>query len=112
MAQLLISSLSVVIPAYNESEVIGQTVQRVKTTVAEKTGIDRLQIVIVSDGSTDDTFDESREALGSTEGVVVELTSNVGSHSAIRCGLQYASGEAIVIMAADGQDPNPGSAHG
>jgi dolichol-phosphate mannosyltransferase len=39
------------------------------------------------------------------QGQVVELATNVGSHAAIRCGLRYARGDLVAIMAADGQDP-------
>jgi dolichol-phosphate mannosyltransferase len=61
---------------------------------------------VVSDGSTDRTFEEACAALdGGLVGRVVELVANVGSHAAIRCGLHYARGDLVAIMAADGQDP-------
>jgi len=100
-----IQSLSVIIPAYNEAGVIGQTLRRIKEIVEDGSVADRLQLIAVSDASTDKTFEESVDGLGGSDGVVVELVSNAGSHSAIRCGLQYATGDVMIIMAADGQDP-------
>jgi dolichol-phosphate mannosyltransferase len=99
--------LSIVVPAFDEAGVVGPTLQRM-AAVAEATPelSERVEVVVVSDGSRDGTFDEARRALGPTlPGTVVELAANAGSHAAIRCGLRYAHGEHVAIMAADGQDP-------
>lgn len=98
-------SISLIIPAFNEEGIIGTTIDRVEKAVSSIDGLNHAQIVVVSDGSTDNTFARAVEALDNTDGVVVELISNVGSHSAIRCGLEYANGDLVVVMAADGQDP-------
>lgn len=99
--------VSIILPAYNEEGVISSTIDRI-LRVAEA-NIDQLkpiEIVVVSDGSTDDTFDDARRRLqGKAAGTVVQLVKNVGSHTAIRCGLGHAHGTATVVMAADGQDP-------
>jgi dolichol-phosphate mannosyltransferase len=97
------SSVSVVIPAYNESEVIGTTIARVENSLGSY--VHKLQIVVVSDGSRDRTFESAVESLTKGGGVVIDLVSNVGSHSAIRCGLRHATGDTVIVMAADGQDP-------
>jgi dolichol-phosphate mannosyltransferase len=96
--------LSIVIPAHNEAGVIDATLAR----IAALDGAlgHRIEVIVVSDGSTDATFEDARGGLrGGLEGRVVELAANVGSHDAIRCGLRYARGDLAVIMAADGQDP-------
>jgi polyisoprenyl-phosphate glycosyltransferase len=99
--------LSIVLPAHDEAETVGATLERISAvaeTESELAG--RVEVVIVSDGSTDDTFAEACDGLRhGLAGTVVELAANVGSHAAIRCGLRHASGELVAIMAADGQDP-------
>ena len=96
--------LSVVLPARDEAGVIGGTLRRI-AAVAPRLG-GPVEVVVVSDGSTDATFDEALAELArGLSGTVVELAANVGSHAAIRCGLTHATGDCVAIMAADGQDP-------
>jgi dolichol-phosphate mannosyltransferase len=95
--------LSIVIPAHNEGGVIDHTLARIAALDAELA--DRIEVIVVSDGSTDATFEDACDGLRSLEGSVVELATNVGSHAAIRCGLRYAGGDLVAVMAADGQDP-------
>jgi len=99
--------LSVVLPAHNEASVIGPTLRRIAGVAGgsfELAGL--IEVVVVSDGSDDETFEE---ALGELErslpGTVVELVANAGSHAAIRCGLRYAAGDYVAVMSSDGQDP-------
>jgi glycosyltransferase involved in cell wall biosynthesis len=99
--------LSVVLPAHDEADAIGVTLARLATlaaTDAELAG--RVEVIVVSDGSADSTFAEACEAVArGLQGRVIELATNAGSHAAIRCGLRYASGDFVAVMAADGQDP-------
>jgi glycosyltransferase involved in cell wall biosynthesis len=96
--------LSIVLPAYDEAGVVAGTLRRIAGLRSQLDG--GIEAIVVSDGSTDDTFDEARRGLDAElPGTVVELATNVGSHAAIRCGLRYATGEYVAIMAADGQDP-------
>jgi dolichol-phosphate mannosyltransferase len=98
--------LSIVMPAHDEGGVIGGTIDRVRR-MAHGAGLaGRVELIVVSDGSTDATFDEARVALGpDLPGTVVELVTNAGSHAAIGCGLAHARGDHVAIVAADGQDP-------
>jgi polyisoprenyl-phosphate glycosyltransferase len=96
--------LSVVLPAHDEAGVVDDTLARIAALDGELA--DRIEVVVVSDGSTDATFEDACEALRrGLEGRVVELATNVGSHTAILCGLRYARGDLVAVMAADGQDP-------
>jgi polyisoprenyl-phosphate glycosyltransferase len=96
--------LSAVLPAHNEAGVIDDTLARIAALDGGLT--DRIEVIVVSDGSTDATFEDACDGLRrGLEGRVVELATNVGSHAAIRCGLRYARGDLVAVMAADGQDP-------
>ncbi len=97
--------LSVVIPAWNEAGVIGSVLDRLSAVAASTPKLaGRVEVIVVSDGSADGTFDEAVAHLGD-HGRVLQLVKNAGSHVAIRCGLEYASGEYVAILSADGQDP-------
>jgi dolichol-phosphate mannosyltransferase len=100
-------TLSLVIPAWNEEKALPPTIDRILRVIkSDNRLVHRTEIIIVDDGSTDDTAGAARKALdGYVPGTVVELAGNVGSHAAIRCGLRHASGERVVILSADGQDP-------
>jgi polyisoprenyl-phosphate glycosyltransferase len=96
--------VSVVLPAHNEAGVVDATLARIAALDGALT--DRLEVIVVSDGSTDATFEDARAALRrGLAGRVVELAANAGSHAAIRCGLRYVRGDVVAVMAADGQDP-------
>ena len=101
------SLLTVVVPAFNEAGVIGVTLDRMRVAVRTDERLrGNVDVVVVSDGSSDDTFAEARNSLDDElPGEVIQLISNVGSHAAIRGGLRKATGEYIAVMAADGQDP-------
>jgi dolichol-phosphate mannosyltransferase len=99
--------LSIVIPAWNEAGVIGPTLQRIKAIVAAHPElVGRVEVIVVSDGSTDGTYREAVAEIGDVvSGRVVQLLQNVGSHAAIRAGMEHAHGDFVALLAADGQDP-------
>jgi len=95
--------LSVVIPARDEEGSIQQTVAEIATALREE----RIpyEIVVVDDGSTDQTAACIRQSMERYPGV--RLVSNTGRHGfgmAVRAGLAQAAGEAIAVMMADGSD--------
>jgi dolichol-phosphate mannosyltransferase len=98
-----LSLLSVVIPARDEAESIGSTVEHLHVEL-RRSGIPH-EIVVVNDGSSDPTW----PILQALSERVPELrpVQNPGPHGfgrAIVCGLDHARGDAIVIMMADGSD--------
>lgn len=96
--------LSVVIPLYNEYEVIGMTHKRL-TAVLLALGIP-YEIVLVDDGSRDGTPHEmSRLAEADPTVTAVFLSRNFGKEAALTAGLDNAAGAAVIIMDADLQDP-------
>jgi dolichol-phosphate mannosyltransferase len=96
--------LSVVVPCFNEQEVLGETHRRL-VSVLEKLALS-FEIVYVDDGSTDSTPHLLRQLQASDGRVrVVRLSRNFGHQNAITAGLQHSSGNAIVVIDADLQDP-------
>lgn len=96
--------LSIVAPAFNEEELIGEFVRRV--TAAMKPTQADFEIVIVDDGSRDGTFVRI-EALHAADPRVkaVRLSRNFGQEAAVQAGLAVAEGDAVVLMDSDLQDP-------
>jgi dolichol-phosphate mannosyltransferase len=98
--------LSVVIPARNEEQNIGPTLEGLAQRLAEE-GID-YELLVVDDGSTDATSWEV--ARRSTANARIRVIQNTGLHGfgrAVRCGLEAYTGDAVVISMADASDdPN------
>jgi len=95
---------SVVIPAYNEEAVIRVTYERLRE-VMDSTGLS-YELVFVNDGSKDNTMQILREIAEKDHKVkVLDFSRNFGHQIAITAGMDYAEGEAIVVIDADLQDP-------
>jgi dolichol-phosphate mannosyltransferase len=95
--------LSVVIPARNEAENVGATIDGIRERLARERI--EYEIVVVDDGSSDTTPAEVQARAAVDPGV--RLTVNEGSHGfgyAVRCGLDAFTGDAVAIMMADGSD--------
>ncbi|HVN85634.1 MAG TPA: glycosyltransferase family 2 protein [Candidatus Binatia bacterium] len=88
--------LSIVIPAYNEGAALGAVLGALK---AER--LPRFEIVVVDDGSTDDTA-----AVAASCGArVIRHPYNIGNGAAVKTGLRAARGRLVVLMDGDGQHP-------
>jgi polyisoprenyl-phosphate glycosyltransferase len=97
-------SLSVIVPAYNEQEVLAEFQQRIASV------LDTLQakseIIYVNDGSRDSTLKILHELREKDERVaVLNLSRNFGKEIAVTAGLDFARGDAVVVIDADLQDP-------
>ena len=100
--------LSIVIPAYNEADNIVDTMQEVEAIVlliGAGVGPD-YEIIVVDDHSSDNTYEVVRQR-GDHRVRSLRLSRRSGSHVALRAGLDIATGEAVICIAADGQD-DPG----
>lgn len=97
--------ITILIPAYNESEVIHQLFERV-TEVMETSPHYQYELLFVNDGSTDDTMDKIKKLqLMDTRVSYVDLSRNYGKEIAMAAGFDYAKGDAVIIMDADLQHP-------
>ena len=96
--------LSVIVPCKNEEAVLRETHRQLEN-VLQQLDTD-FEILYVDDGSTDSTFDVLREIQGIDNRVrVVQLSRNFGHQNASTAGLEHASGDAVVLIDADLQDP-------
>jgi glycosyltransferase involved in cell wall biosynthesis len=96
--------LSVVVPAYNEQEVLPEFHRRL-SSVAEDAHFE-VEVVYVDDGSSDRTAEILANLASADPRVsVVVLSRNFGKEIALTAGLDHANGDAIVVIDADLQDP-------
>jgi glycosyltransferase involved in cell wall biosynthesis len=95
---------SIVAPAYNEEAVLHELHRRV-AQVMDTTG-EPWELVIVNDGSQDRTSEIVRELHAADPRVkLVDFARNFGHQPAVTAGLDYARGDAVVMIDADLQDP-------
>ena len=87
--------VSVIIPAFNEEQTIDQVIEAVRSLSIEK------QIIVVNDGSTDGTYEALERLREVHQLTVVHCEENRGKGFAIRSGLPYVEGKAVVIQDAD-----------
>jgi glycosyltransferase involved in cell wall biosynthesis len=96
--------LSVVLPVFNERELL-PTLHRRLTDVLAASGI-RYEIIFVNDGSTDGSWDTILEATRTdARAKALDLSRNFGHQVAITAGLEATRGDAVVVMDSDLQDP-------
>jgi polyisoprenyl-phosphate glycosyltransferase len=96
--------VSIVIPCFNESEVLALLYERV-TNAAMSWGM-RYEVIAVDDGSTDSTWEMLADFNHQNpQWKVVRLARNFGHQTALWAGLKYARGDVIAVLDADLQDP-------
>jgi dolichol-phosphate mannosyltransferase len=96
--------LSVIVPCFNEEEVIEHTNERLAKALGAITP--DFEIIYVDDGSRDRTAELLHRIQASSPQVkVIRLSRNFGHQIAVTAGVEYARGEAIVLIDADLQDP-------
>jgi dolichol-phosphate mannosyltransferase len=92
------------LPVYNEEEVIPELHKRLQEFLG-KLGLSA-EVLFINDGSRDRSMELLREAAASEPRYrVVSFSRNFGHQKAITAGVDYARGEAVVVMDADLQDP-------
>jgi cellulose synthase/poly-beta-1,6-N-acetylglucosamine synthase-like glycosyltransferase/peptidoglycan/xylan/chitin deacetylase (PgdA/CDA1 family) len=90
-------SVSIIVPAYREEKVILRTIE---TLIAQEYP-GELEVVVVDDGSPDETYEVARAAYGTHPKVRIFRKANGGKASALNYGLAYASGEIVICLDAD-----------
>jgi dolichol-phosphate mannosyltransferase len=95
---------SVVIPVFNEQEVLGALFDRLTLLLEQLDG--EGEVILVDDGSEDESLAHMMEMASRDDRFkVLQLSRNFGHQIAITAGLDFASGNAVVVMDADLQDP-------
>ncbi|MEN6313044.1 MAG: glycosyltransferase family 2 protein [Clostridiaceae bacterium] len=95
---------SIVIPAYNEELVVQETYKRLKTVMDSIN--EPYELIFVNDGSKDNTAAIIRKLCETDERVkLVDFSRNFGHQLASTAGMDYSSGDTIVLIDADLQDP-------
>jgi len=95
---------TVIAPVKNEEELIAEFHRRTAATM-EALG-EPFEIIVVNDGSTDRSLEIMREINARDPRFkVVNLSRNFGAEPAFSAGLDYASGDAVILIDADLQDP-------
>ncbi|NUU16779.1 glycosyltransferase family 2 protein [Cellulomonas humilata] len=98
--------ISVVIPAYNESDCVDELARRLADVAdGEKDQYD-FEVIIVENGSQDDTW-EKLQKIHADDGrfKILQLARNFKMDGGLTAGLAFATGDACVVMTADLQDP-------
>lgn len=95
---------SIVVPVYNEEPVVAETYKRLKS-VMDSTG-ESYEIIFVNDGSKDNTARIVRDICGRDKNIkLIDFSRNFGHQIAITAGMDLSSGNAVVVIDADLQDP-------
>lgn len=98
--------ISVVIPMYCEEEVADICYKRVVSNLKKSSDRYSYEIVFINDGSKDDTLDILKKIADNDKNVkVISFSRNFGHQAAVIAGIRNVTGDAVIIMDADLQDP-------
>lgn len=98
-------TITILVPAYNEEEVITKLYQRIAEVIL---GLPEYhwEILFVNDGSRDNTLHLIKELWNKDKNIsYLDLSRNYGKETAMIAGLDHAIGDAVILMDADLQDP-------
>jgi dolichol-phosphate mannosyltransferase len=97
--------ISVVVPVFNESQVIEAFYHRLKNALLSLESFDH-EIIFVDDGSTDDSHNKMTALVNQDPTAkIIKFSRNFGHQIAITAGTDMARGDAVVVIDADLQDP-------
>lgn len=96
--------ISLVVPLFNEEQTVGAFYQAIRQEALLSTCT--VEIVFINDGSSDRTAEIAQAlAKADSEVTLVNFSRNFGKEAALFAGLEYATGEAVIPMDVDLQDP-------
>ena len=97
--------LSVVVPVFNEQEVLADFHLQLSAALA-MAEMEHQEIIYINDGSSDGSLDRLQQLMRQDARVqVLDLSRNFGKEAAMSAGLDYARGDAAIVIDADLQDP-------
>jgi glycosyltransferase involved in cell wall biosynthesis len=96
--------ISIVVPAYNEQDVLRVFHERLSVVLTKLA--EPVEVIYVNDGSSDDTLEVLLSLKENDARVaIIDLSRNFGKEIALTAGLDHASGDAVIVIDADLQDP-------
>ncbi len=96
--------VSIVIPAYNEEEVLNKLIERLAILI-NNTPKYEFEVIFVNDGSQDKTLEILEEIAQKEKRLkILSFSRNFGHQAAVTAGIKYVTGDAVVIIDADLQD--------
>jgi len=97
--------ISIIIPAYNEEECVAELAKRLQKLFIEEPKY-QFEVIVIENGSTDSTWSKLQEiSAQDSRFKIVQLSRNFRMDGGLTAGLEYATGDACVLMTADLQDP-------
>ena len=98
--------ISVVIPMYYEEEVVDICYKRVVNNLKKLSDKYNYEIIFINDGSKDSTLEILKKIASNDDNVkIISFSRNFGHQAAVTAGIRNLTGDAIIIMDADLQDP-------
>ena len=98
--------ISVVIPMYCEDEVVDICYKRVVNNLKKLSDKYNYEIIFINDGSKDSTFEILKKIASNDDNVkIISFSRNFGHQAAVTAGIRNVTGDAVIIMDADLQDP-------
>jgi dolichol-phosphate mannosyltransferase len=96
--------ISLVIPIHNEQEILPILYERIKT--ASEDWHDQYEVIFVDDGSQDSSLEIIKD-VNSRDNCIkaISFSRNFGHQTAVSAGLQYTTGDVVIVMDGDLQDP-------
>lgn len=96
--------ISVIIPVYNEHEVLPELLSRLKTVLSHLSA--DYEIIFVDDGSSDSSAQIITLAHETDDNIkLIQFSRNFGHQTAVSAGIDFSTGDCVIIMDADLQDP-------
>lgn len=101
------SHISVVVPVYYNEGSIRETCETIRETLSSHPAITRLDFVIVNDGSGDNSLEVMRDLYRESpdQYTIINFSRNFGQLAALLAGYRHATGDCVVSISADLQDP-------
>jgi len=97
--------VSIIIPVYFNEENLEPLYEDLKSKFIDKISYE-YEIIMIDDGSSDNSYKVMKDLSNIDSNIrIVRLSRNFGSHAAILCGLNYATGDCAVVKCADLQEP-------
>lgn len=98
--------ISVVIPMYYEEEVVDICYKRVVNNLKKLSDKYNYEIIFINDGSKDSTLEILKKIASNDDNVkIISFSRNFGHQAAVTAGIRNVTGDAVIIMDADLQDP-------